>query len=163
MMRRRQQVMAWLVPLLAVVASAGGALHLVERGTLTVQQCVPGSGLGRVGLGLAMLRVDEACPHGTLAVGGDQRQVFGIVVVVALPVLLANLAGATLGIGVLSRLQGALRGLLALLVSLRRRPPSPAPLPAVGRVRVDVPVDRPASSAVVGVPWWRGPPQVSFA
>ena len=161
MMRRRQRVMAWLVPLLAVAASAWGALHLVERGALTVQQCVPGSGLGRVGLGLAVLRVDEACPDGTLAM--DHRQAIGVVVVVALPALLANLAGATLGIGALSRLQGALRGLLALLGALRRRPPVPALQPAVARVRVDVPVDRPASRAVVGVPWWRGPPQVSFA
>jgi hypothetical protein len=155
--------MAWLLPLLAVVASVGGALHLVERGALTVQQCVPGSGLGRVGLGLAMLRVDEACPYGTLAIGGDRQQVLGVVVVVALPVLLGNLAGAALGIGVLARLRGILSALLTLLGALRRRPSSPAPLPAVVRVRVDVPEDRPASRAVVGVPWWRGPPRVSFA
>jgi hypothetical protein len=155
--------MAWLLPLLAVVASAGGALHLVERGALTVQQCVPGSGLGRVGLGLAMLRVDEACPHGTLAIGGDHRQVLGVVVVVALPVLLGNVAGAALGIGVLARLRGILSALLALLGALRRRPPVPALLPAVAAVQVDVPADRPASRVVVGVPWWRGPPQVSFA
>jgi hypothetical protein len=110
-----------------------------------------------------MLRVDEACPYGTLAIGGDRQQVLGVVVVVALPVLLGNLAGAALGIGVLARLRGILSALLALLGALRRRPSSPAPLPAVVRVRVDVPEDRPASRAVVGVPWWRGPPQVSFA
>lgn len=160
MMRR---VMTWLLPLLAVAtATAGGALHLVERGALTVQQCVPGSGLGRVGLGLAVLRVDPACPDGTLAIGGDSR-VIGVVVIVALPVLLANLAGATLGVGVLARLHGVLRALLGLVGALRRRLPVPASLPGVVQVRVDVPVERPSSRAVVGVPWWRGPPQLSFA
>src|SRR5665647_1655124 len=87
--RGQRRVLAWLAPaLVASVALLTGAMHLAQQGTLTVQQCVSGAGLGRVGLGLALLRVDEACPDG-------QRQVIGVVVVVAMPVLVAHLAGAT--------------------------------------------------------------------
>lgn len=165
--RGQRRVRAWLAP--AVVAAAAlltGAMHLAQQGTLSVQQCVSGAGLGRFGLGLALLRVDEACPDGTLAVGGGQRQVIGVVVVVAMPVLVAHLAGATLGLGALARLRRLHRLLRAIVAGLGarvRRPAAPPPLPAQVRVAVDIPVDPPTSRAVLGVPWWRGPPQVQFA
>src|SRR5665647_509350 len=164
--RGQRRVWAWLAP--AVVAAAAllsGAMGLAEQGTLTVQQCVSGAGLGRFGLGLALLRVDEACPDGTLAVGGGQRQVIGVVVVVAMPVLDANLAGATHGLAALARLHRLLRLLRAVVAGLgarSRRPAAPPPLPAQVRVAVDAPVDPPTSRAVLGVPWWRGPPPVSY-
>lgn len=162
--RGQRRVWAWLAPAVAAAAALlAGAVHLAQQGTLTVQQCVSGAGLGRFGLGLALLRVDEACPDGTLAVGGGQRQVIGVVVVVAMPVLAAHLAGATLGLGALARLHRLLRAVVAVLGAMVRRPVAPPPLPAEARAAVDVPVDPPTSRAVVGVPWWRGPPQVLFA
>lgn len=162
--RGRRGVLAWLAPALVVaVAGIAGALHLAGRGALSVQQCVPGTGVGRLGLGLALLRVDEVCPRGTLAVGGDQRQVIGVVVVVALPVLAAHLAGATLGVGLLARLHGLLRVLVAALGSLGLHLPTGAPLVSAVREQVDVAVEAPTSRVVVGVPQRRGPPRVSFA
>ena len=162
--RGQRRVLAWLAPaLVAAVALLTGAIHLAQQGTLTVQQCVSGAGLGRIGLGLALLRVDEACPDGTLAVGGGQRQVIGVVVVVAMPVLVAQLAGATLGLGALARLHRLLRAVVVGLGTRVRRPAAPPPLAAQVRVAVDIPVDLPTSRAVLGVPWWRGPPQVQFA
>jgi len=147
----------------AALATVTVAALLVGRGALTVTQCVSGAGLGRLGLGLALLRVDEACPSGTLAVGGDQHQVMGVVVVVALPVLTANLLGATLGIGVLRRLGGMVRVLVAALGALRLRLPRPVSLPPAATQQVEIPVEVPTTRAVVGVPWWRGPPQVGCA
>lgn len=162
--RGQRRVWAWLAPaLVAAAALLTGAMRLAEQGTLTVQQCVSGAGPGRFGLGLALLRVDEACPDGTLAVGGGQRQVIGVVVVVAMPVLVAHLAGATLGLGALARLHRLLRAVVAVLGAMVRRHVAPPPLPAEVRAAVDVPVDPPTSRAVLGVPWWRGPPQVQFA
>ena len=46
-----------------------------------------------MGLRLALLRSDLTCPSGTYAIGGDTGQVVGLVVVVALPLLLAHLVG----------------------------------------------------------------------
>lgn len=156
-------VATWFAPvaaaLLAIAALVG---QLADRATVSVLQCVPGGGLGRLGVGLALLRADERCPQGELALGGDQRQVMGVVVVVALPALVAHLAGALAGAGALARLQRLLRAVLAMLVPALRAPVVVAPTEPAART-VEVPADRPVSRVVVGVPQRRGPPQVRFA
>jgi hypothetical protein len=153
----------WLAPVAVVaLALAGAAVQLADRASISVLQCVPGTGLARFGVTLALLRQDDACPHGSLALGGDQRQVLGVVIMVALPVLVAHLMGAVVGIGVLARLHRVLRAAFALLVPVLRVPATvPTPEPFV--LAVDVPVDPPTSRVVVGVPQRRGPPQVRFA
>jgi len=156
-------ITTWLAPAAVVVVGlAGVAAQLTDRASVSVQQCVPGTGLARFGVTLALLHPDDACPNGALALGGDQRQVLGVVVMVALPVLLAHVMGAAVGIGALARLHGLLRAALALLVPALRVPAAvPTWEPLV--LAVDVPVDRPASREVVGVLRRRGPPQPRFA
>lgn len=159
----RWTLAAWLAPVavavLAVVALAG---RFGDRATVSMLQCVPGGGLARVGLGLALLRADDGCPQGELALGGDQRHVMGVVVVVALPVLAGHLAGALAGAGLLARLQRALRAALAMLVPTLQAPEVVTPaLPSAGPV--EVPAGRPVCRLVVGVPQRRGPPLVQFA
>lgn len=152
-----------LVPAAVVVlAVAAIVAQLADRATLTVQQCVSGTGLARFGVGLALLRTDDACPHGTLALGGDQRQVMGVVIMVALPVLAGHLAAAVAGIGVLARLHRLLRTVLGMLIPALRTPVVVEVQQPVG-LAVEAPVDRPTSRVVVGVPQRRGPPQLRFA
>jgi len=156
-------VATWLAPVaVAVLALAALAGQVADRATVSVLQCVPGGGLARVGVGLALLRADERCPEGELALGGDQRQVMGVVVVVALPALAAHVAGALAGAGVLARLQRVLRVVLSMLVPALRAPEAVAPVEPTTRA-VEVPADRPVARVVVGVPQRRGPPQVRFA
>lgn len=99
------------------LAVAGGLWALGQHGALLVHRCVP-EGLG-VGVRLALLRPDADCPSG-LAVGAETPQVVAVVVMVTLPVLLAHLLGAGLGLGLLGHVRAVVRG--AATVLLGRRP-----------------------------------------
>jgi hypothetical protein len=158
----RARAVAQLAPALAAVAVFVGLMRLADQTAVTVHQCVSVAGLGRLGLGLALLRVDDSCPAGSLAVGGDQRQVLGVVVLVALPSLASHLMAAGAGLGVLARTCHAVRAVLRTLVPTVRAPGGPSRID-VPSIAIDVPRPTPRSRAVVGVPWWRGPPQLRTA
>lgn len=154
---------AALVPALAVLALlAAGALVLVQQGSLMVHQCVTAGSLGRFGVSLALLRDDAACPAGSYGVGDGQRAL-GLVVAIALPVLLAHLVGAGLGVGLAARLHRLVRAAVGVVRGLRARPAEPVVVPVVRCVAVDVPVVAPRARAVPGGPWWRGPPELGIA
>ncbi len=154
---------AALAPVLAVLALVGaGALVLVQQGALMVHQCVTAGSLGRFGVSLALLRDDAACPAGSYGVGDGQR-VLGVVVAIALPVLVAHLVGAGVGLGVASRLHRLVRAAVGVVLGLRPWPAEPVALPVGRSVVVDVPVVVPRARAVPGGPWWRGPPEVGLA
>ena len=60
----------WRPPAVLAAAVLVPALVALLSGLVTVQTCLPASGgWAQAGLRLALLRPDEACPHGTLAVG----------------------------------------------------------------------------------------------
>lgn len=152
-----------LAPVLAGLALLGaGALVLLQQGALMVHQCVTAGSLGRFGVSLALLRDDAACPAGTYGIGDGQR-VIGVVVAIALPVLLAHLVGAGLGVGLVSRLHRLVRAAVGVVLGLRSRPAEPVALPVARPTAVDVPVVAPRARAVPGGPWWRGPPEVGIA
>jgi hypothetical protein len=156
-----------LVRVLAALCVLSGGLGLLARhGAVTVQQCVAGDGAaGWLGLRLALLRADAACPSGTLAVGGSGGRVMGVVVLVTLPVLVAHLAGLGVGLGALGRLRRALeaaRSVLAWVVP--HLPASVVPVPSGD----DVPPSVAARTVVVlqhtlEAPWRRGPPALRIA
>lgn len=151
------------LPVLALLAAlVAAASHLMAQGALAVHSCVPGTGAGALGLRLALLRADAACPSGTLAVGGDQRQVIGVVVVVALPALAAHLVGAMLGLGIAARLHGVLSAAVAAL-GRRLRAPEPRGVPVRPHLPVDATVLRPRHACAVAMPLRRGPPDLRFA
>ncbi|EYR62114.1 hypothetical protein N866_11655 [Actinotalea ferrariae CF5-4] len=111
---------AWLALLAGVTALGAHAPVLVHR-------CLPADGLtGGLGIRLALLRPDADCPSGTLAVGGEPGQVMGLLVLVAVPVVVAHLlsllaaAAVVAGAGVLVRAVGAVLG--AVLPTLPGRP-----------------------------------------
>lgn len=158
-----RRVDALVAPALAMVALlAAGAFVLVQQGSLMVHQCVTAGALGRFGVSLALLRDDAACPAGSYGVGDGQRAI-GVVIAIALPVLLAHLVGAGLGVGLASRLHRLVRVAVAVVRGLRPRPADPVVVPVVRLVAVDVPVVAPRARAVPGGPWWRGPPEVGIA
>lgn len=151
----------WLAPVaVAVVAAFALLAQLGDRASVTVQQCVSAGSFARLGVGLALLHSEPTCPHG-VAVGPDQGQVIGIVVMIALPVLLAHLVGVAAGVGITARLHRVVRAFLAMVVPSLR---AAAPLPSAPVARpVEVPVARPVTAEVVGGPLRRGPPRVRFA
>ena len=164
-MTREHPRLPWpvLAPLVALLAVTSGVVALGRTGSLLVHHCVPGDGVdGWLGLRLALLRADSACPTESLAVGGDGRHVLGVAVVVALPVLLGHLAGVGLGLGALGALRAlgrAALGAVALLGGLLGRLPG-AVVPLVRRVARTVPASGSTRGGAVaaGVPWRRGPP-----
>lgn len=144
----------------ALVAVLVASLALVEQGTVLVQQCVAGGGVvGRLGLGLVLLRADEACPTGTFALGGDGRHVLGVVVLVAVPALLTHLAALAAGLGLLARAAAALRHVARVVTQVLPGVPE-APHAVVVPTRSPAWVDaRPADDlTAAAVPWRRGPP-----
>lgn len=162
-MSRGARAEGWLAPALtAVVALASGVGLVAQQATVLVHQCVSAGTVGRIGLTLALLRTDAACPAGTVGVD-DGRRVVGVVVAVALPVLLAHVAAALVGVGAVAWLHRALRGVLAAVRVLPRGAAEPA-LPVVApRLPVEVPVHLPGARLLAGARWRRGPPQVGLA
>ncbi|MCV2395062.1 hypothetical protein OEB99_12150 [Actinotalea sp. M2MS4P-6] len=110
-----------LVVLLGALTSVvAGVMALSRHAEVLVHQCVADGTAGAIGLRLAFLRHDAACPSGELAVGGDTRQVVGVVVLVALPVVVAHLLGAVAGVSLVARVRSALRTVRDVLAGLVR-------------------------------------------
>jgi len=161
--RRRWLLLAVFAVPVAILSL--GALTIVRQGAVVVHQCVPASGVnGWLGVQFALLRVDSDCPPGALAVGGDAHHALGIVAMVALPVLLAHVAGASIWLGLAAMLRRLIVGAVALL----RRVIPALPVPSdVIRFRYAGPVatthlaglDRLAASCL----WRRGPPALRAA
>lgn len=153
-----------VVPLVGLLSALGVTSQLGRLGTLVVHQCVADGGFGRLGLRLALFRVDAACPDGTLALGGDQHQVMAVVIAVAVPVLVGHLLGACLGLGALAHLRRLTRAALALLTGVATLVPDDVVrLPEGDRVTIGARYLRPVSHNAPLVPWWRGPPVLQSA
>lgn len=159
--RGQRAVATWLAPVVtAVVATVALLAQLGDRAAVTVQQCVSGGGFAHLGVGLALLHSDPTCPDGA-ALGPDRGQVVGIVVMIALPVLVAHLVGLAAGVGLTARLHRLMRAVLAMIVpSLRAAGPLPS-APVARPVEAAVPAL--TTAEVVGGPLRRGPPRVRFA
>ncbi len=128
-------------------------------GLATVHTCLPVSGTwAQMGLRLALLHPDAACPQGTLAVGATTGQAMTVVVAVAVPAVLAHLAlisGAAGLVGSVRRviLAAAHRVSRALAPSAPRHPDLPtAPGPVVRPAAV------PVRTVASRRPHRRGPP-----
>ncbi len=145
--------------LLGVLASVVAGLAVLTRDAeVLVHRCVADGTAGTIGLRLALLHHDPACPSGELAVGGQTRQVIGVVVLVALPVLAAHLGGLLAGAGLVARVRAGLRTVRGVLAGLVR-PPRPARVPVRGARRVPVEVVRSRhTDPVLATPALRGPP-----
>ncbi len=140
--------------LVAVVAVLGAA------GALLVHPCLPGDGLvGAVGLRLAVLGPDAECPVGTLGFAADGSQAARLVVLVALPVLVAHLAAALAGLSVLVAARALWRGVRsAVRVLARRLPVAAGVVSRVVRTLPAVPAGTPVVRPAVAVVRRRGPP-----
>lgn len=160
-MTSSRTVPAPLVAASAVLAVlAAGVVALSRFGTVLVHQCVAAEGtVGALGLRLALLRQDAACPSGSLAVGGDSRQVIGVLVLVALPVLVAHLVAAAAALGLLARVRSGVRTAVRALTGLVLRPEPVRPVPArPSRPVLARLVVVPADGPTLGSPLRRGPP-----
>jgi hypothetical protein len=164
-MARPLRPLSWrvLVPVVGVLSAVGVTNQLGRLGGLVVHQCVADGGFGWLGLRLALLRADAICPNGSLAVGGDQRQVLAVVIGVAGPVLLGHLVAACVGVGGLAHLRRLARGVLAVLTGVRTSLPDDVLLPAGASVALGARYLRPTTRNAPLVPWWRGPPALQFA
>lgn len=151
-----------VLPALGVLGLLVGlAALLAERGALLVHQCVGvgGGAAGWLGLRLALLRPDATCPSGTLAVGPDGRQALAVVVMVAVPALLAHLGAAAIGLGLARRARLVVGIALRLLrPRLRRRPAPVAVVLREVRRFVASRAGRPPGPVDVAAPLLRGPP-----
>lgn len=161
--RRWWVLLATLAVPFAVVGV--GALSFVRHGALVVHQCVSVDGVtGWLGIQFALLRADTDCPSGALAVGGEPQHAVGVMAMIALPVLLAHLAGAGSWLGLAAMLRPLIAGALALLRHVT--PALPVPGGAIGFWRAG-PVatshlallDRLTASCL----WQRGPPALHAA
>lgn len=140
-----------------VVAAAAGLGALGRHGALLVQQCVSDGTAGAIGLRLALVRGDSSCPGG-LALGGDGRQVIGVVVLVAVPVLLAHVVGALAGAGLLARARAGVGRALGVLTRWFVLP-EPGDVPVASRVHPAVPSSFVVREALrAGEVLRRGPP-----
>ncbi|WP_035063180.1 hypothetical protein, partial [Cellulomonas bogoriensis] len=127
-MDRAQLSHRWLVLAAAIAVVGALGVALARSGAVLLHQCVSGEGLvGTLGVRLALLHADSACPTGTLALGVDGRQVAGIVVIVALPVLLAHVGALALGLGALGRLGALARRVAGVLRWVPIADPEPLP------------------------------------
>lgn len=91
---RRGRATAGRLPVRALaawLALAAGVVALAAHAPVLVHRCLPADGLtGGLGVRLALLRADADCPSGTLALGGEPERVMSLLVVVAVPVVLAH-------------------------------------------------------------------------
>lgn len=161
-MARPFRVLSWrlLVPAVAALCAAGITSQLTRLGGLVVHQCVPDAGFGWLGMRLALLRVDTVCPNGSLAVGGDQRQVLEVVIAVAVPALVGHLVVGCLGIGVVARLRRLVGVAMEVLAGVRATLPDDVVVRVPSGVRVAIAslYRPPVVHDAPLVPWWRGPP-----
>lgn len=144
-------------------AAAVGLGALGRHGALLVHQCVADGTAGAIGLRLALLRQDAACPSG-LAVGPDGRQAIGVVVLVAVPVLVAHVVGLLAGAGLLARARAGVLRALAVLAGRRPLPGPVTDLHLPGRPVVEAPAPAPWRDLVRGgAVLRRGPPVAAVA
>lgn len=141
----------------------GGLASLVAAGAVLVHRCVSGDGLsGWLGLRLAVLHADVDCPSG-VAVGADGRQVAVLVVMVTVPVLLAHLLGAGVGLGLVAQVRRVLRGVVGALSGVLPRPAAThRPLLADRTHHAGQPW-RPSAEGLRQAPRRRGPPALAPA
>ncbi|WP_127126515.1 hypothetical protein [Georgenia sp. SYP-B2076] len=141
---------------LAVLVLAPMLLALLS-GLATIHACVPAPGAwAQAGLRLAVLRPDEACPDGTLAVGAA-GQAITLVVAVAVPVMLAQLVL----LGGTAALVGAAHAVIAAAARhLVARIAPGAPVSLTPQPRLGVADARPAPARRIQDqrPHRRGPP-----
>lgn len=142
-----------------------GGFGLARQGTLVMHQCVPVSGAdGWLGVQLALLRADSDCPPGALAIGGDAHHAMGVVAMVALPVLLAHLAGVSLWLGLTTMLQLLIDGAVTLLRHVIPALPAQADSMVVPRGgHVATPFAPALAHLVTSCVWRRGPPTAHTA
>ncbi|HEY3437345.1 MAG TPA: hypothetical protein VGK35_06630 [Actinotalea sp.] len=154
-----------LASVAAVITVAFSSASLLSRhASFLVHQCVPVDGTaGWLGIRLALLRPDAACPTGALAVGGDARHMLGVVVVVAVPALVGHLAGILLGLGLLSRLRQVTRTAVDVVRrALPRAVDAPIDLPVVRRLPAVTRSLVLLPGRAADVPWRRGPPALQL-
>ena len=161
--RRRSWLL--LATLTVPVALLSVGALTVHHGALVVHQCLPVNGVsGWLGIQLALLRPDSDCPSGALAVGGDPHHAVGVIAMVALPVLLAHVAGAGSWLGLAAMLRPLIAGAVALLRHVTPALPAPREIVwswragPVATNRLEA-LDRLAASCL----WRRGPPTVHAA
>lgn len=135
-------------------------------GVLRVEPCLPVGGVGgQVGLHLALVRPAAECESTGLALGGSRQDVLAVIVTLALPALLLNLAAGLAALGVIAAVRAAVRT-LAILLGAAGAPVLDAP--------VQIPPARhwPVESALLARPRGlglprpiprRGPPAPAFA
>lgn len=167
-MVRQPQRREWLLSARVGLALTlvGSAAALLERwGALVVHSCVPGRGLfGWLGLRLAILRPDAACPAGTFAVDGQTGGTVGLLVIVAVPLMATHLTSLAVALGLAARLHAALRAVCLLLASvLRRVPTSPSVRMPSSHGAVLVALAVAVIQRDLASPWRRGPPVLAFA
>ncbi|WP_182113061.1 hypothetical protein [Actinotalea sp. JY-7876] len=137
---------ATALTLAALALLAGIATLLARTGTLLVHACLPGDGLvGALGVRLALIGPDGECPEGTLGLAGDGAA--RLVLLVALPVVLAYVAAVLGGLSVVVVVRAARRALGACVASLAALRPR---LPAAPQLLVR-PVAAPAAHRVLAL------------
>ncbi len=163
--RARARVLAGLAGAAGLAGILALAVVVHRNAAVVVQQCLPGDGLaGWLGVRLALLRPDAACPEGALALGADGRDVVGVTVMVAVPVLLAHLTGAGVGLGLLRTFGRAVRSAVELVAGVLLRIPRAIPTFApVLRAAVVTAWRGPHRDVVGRARWRRGPPVPLFA
>lgn len=148
---------------LAWMAAAFVAIFSVSQlPAVAVERCVDAPiGMSWLGLHLSLLRETSTCASG-LAAGAPQGQVLGVVVMVTVPVLLANLALAVTAIGGLHVVAGLIALVWAFAHTVWHRVPSRRADVVVGRgqrARVDQPLALRTAQWASSL-WGRGPPQL---
>ncbi|NCT92538.1 hypothetical protein GXB85_16505 [Cellulomonas sp. APG4] len=151
-----------LAPVLAVLAPV--VAWLMRDGAVLVHRCVSDGAAGQLGLRMALVRTEVDCPSG-LALGAEGRTVTAIALMVAVPVLLAHLAGACAGLGTAAVVASALAAVARVLGARRRLPARDVAVGPVDEPRTAV-LGRTWSVVPVGAgraPWRRGPPALALA
>ncbi|HMO11242.1 MAG TPA: hypothetical protein PKB06_07035 [Actinotalea sp.] len=154
----RQPARATVAALLGVLAGIGSLVAMVaQHGSVLVHQCVADGTAGALGLRLALVRQDATCPS-QLALGGDARQVFGVVVLIAVPVLAWHVAGLAASLGLLAHVRAGVRTVAQVLAGLVARPEAVAVVVPSVRCAPAPVVPVLVDSPVLAVPLLRGPP-----
>jgi len=120
----------WTVMFRAVLLSLGAAICLLAaRAPLpAVRRCVkPDDHLAWLGVHLELLRNDPGCGPGQYALNAGPGHAIGIVVMVAIPTLVTNLATVLAAVGVWAALRTALVRAAAVIGRLWPRLPAPDP------------------------------------
>ncbi|MGP7960156.1 hypothetical protein ACTVCO_05000 [Sanguibacter sp. A247] len=137
------------------------AVTLGEHGVSIVSRCVTTAGAPVWwATHLAMVRVDAACPEGSLALGGAPADVAVVLATIALPALLAQALVLVAVGGVLAALRASWHCARAVLGAPMALPVATPSAPPVARVRtIPRPFVRRVLVRVGGpVPVRRGPP-----